>query len=129
MAFLALCCLKKCSGFEMSRSSSSEVPTSSPSNFLHLTETPVFSHMQFLQQKVCRSDLRGISAPLISPGDGNLLPETVSSLCCLTRKHAGSEIVIIGIFKPANHSHLGVILGYLKGRNICACLLYKQHNY
>lgn len=34
--------------------------------------------------------------------------------------------MIIDIFKPANHSHLGVILSYLKGRNIFACLLYKK---
>lgn len=34
--------------------------------------------------------------------------------------------MIMDIFKPANHSRLGVILSYLKGRNIFACLLYKK---
>lgn len=49
MAFLALHCLKKCFGFEMSCSSRSEMPTSSPSSFLHLIEAYVFSHMLSLQ--------------------------------------------------------------------------------
>ena len=77
MAFLALCCLKKCSGFEMSCSSCSEVPTSSPSNFLHLCETHVFSHMQFLQQKVCSSDLRGVFVSLIFTGRQQLAARNI----------------------------------------------------
>lgn len=51
MAFPALCCLKKCSSFEMSCSSCSKAPISSPSNFLHLIETHVFFTYAFSSLK------------------------------------------------------------------------------
>lgn len=82
MAFLALCCLKKWFGFEMSCLFCSKAPISSPSNFLHLIETHVFSHMRCLHWRICSSDLREVSVSLISLGDSSLPPVTFLSLLC-----------------------------------------------
>lgn len=110
------------------RGSSFAMDCSSCSSFLHLTV-----RLWCLQCKVCGSDLRGAFVTLNSLG---------TAVCCLKYspgsageelhskcKHTGSEMVKMGMFWTANHSHFGVLVAYWKGGNICDCLLHKQRNY